>query len=96
VLSGAALRTLHDSNGIENARWAIVADPCENYGTIIERITASPAAYRDNAWHITAPAPQTMIPDLIEELVRAGCRIREVSPEKNGLKDKIRTHYEKA
>jgi hypothetical protein len=37
-----------------------------------------------------------MIPDLIEELVRAGCRIREVSPEKNGLKDKIRTHYEKA
>jgi ABC-2 type transport system ATP-binding protein len=76
--------------------WSIAAGPNENFGAIIERITGNAPSHDGNSWHFTASAPKTMVPDIVEELVRAGCRIGEVSPDKNGLREKIRTHYEKA
>jgi hypothetical protein len=36
-----------------------------------------------------------MVPEIIARLVQAGCGILEVRPEKQDLKCKIRTHYEK-
>ncbi len=77
-------------------QWTLAAPGGAVFQEIIERQCGHRAAYSDNAWHFGVDRPDTQIPELVASLCAAGCRIREVRPEKQELKDRLRTHYEKA
>ena len=75
--------------------WTIVMENVPGSKEIIESAAGSAASYYKGAWHVALQTPRTIVPDLVARLVRAGCGILEVRPEKRDLKDRIRTHYEK-
>jgi ABC-type multidrug transport system ATPase subunit len=96
VLDNKKLCLLDDgSEAKEGGPWTIVMKNGPGLKEIIERVSCSVASYSEGAWHVMLQAPLTMVPEIIARLVQAGCGILEVRPEKQDLKCKIRTHYEK-
>ncbi|MGB7569065.1 MAG: ABC transporter ATP-binding protein [Chitinivibrionales bacterium] len=79
----------------EGGPWTIVMENVPGSKEIIESAAGSAASYYEGAWHVALQTPRTTVPDVVARLVRAGCGILEVRPEKQDLKDRIRTHYEK-
>jgi ABC-2 type transport system ATP-binding protein len=75
--------------------WVIVMRSAASYGEIIKQYCGDRAHCMDNAWRFFIEKADVVIPDLITSLCAAGCRILEVRPEKQELRDKILTHYEK-
>ena len=69
--------------------WTVRCAGDARIGALIERITAMPAAFRDNAWHFEVTEPQATIPLIVSALAGNGCRIMEVRPETDSLKDRI-------
>jgi ABC-2 type transport system ATP-binding protein len=96
VLDNKKLCLLDDgSEANGGGPWTIVTKNEPGLKEIIERVSCSVASYSEGAWHVILQAPLTMVPEIIARLVQAGCGILEVRPEKQNLKGKIRTHYEK-
>lgn len=84
-----------DSPAPAGEPWAIVTENAPGVKELIERAAGSVASYSEGAWHVSLRTPRTTAPEIVSLLVRAGCGIQEVRPEKPDLKGKIRTHYEK-
>jgi ABC-2 type transport system ATP-binding protein len=76
-------------------QWTLVASSDAVYREIIEHQCGHAAVYSDGAWHFEVDWPATIVPEIVTLLCKAGCRIMEIRPEKQELKDKIRSHYEK-
>jgi len=71
------------------ASWIVRCDADERFGKIIESHTGNPAVFRDNAWHFALVEPETGIPSIVAHLASDGCRILQVCPEADSLKDRI-------
>lgn len=99
VLDKKKLTKISDTPGILGAPsgqpWKISAPGDGVYKEIIERESGYPAAYSDGGWRFYCNEPEATIPEIVTLLCKAGCRISEVRPERQELRDKIRTHYEK-
>ena len=90
------LAYVRDRSGAAQAQqWTLTAPGEGVYREIIEHQCGHTAVYSDNAWHFEVDWPETIIPEMVTLLCKAGCRIMEIRPEKQELKDKIRSHYEK-
>jgi ABC-type multidrug transport system ATPase subunit len=76
--------------------WMIATESGERFKEIMEKFCGKAVSFSDDAWHFFIEKPHENIPDLVSALCAAGCRVREVRPEKRELRDKIRTHYEKS
>jgi ABC-type multidrug transport system ATPase subunit len=79
----------------QTQQWTIVGSGDSVFQEIIQHQCGHTAVYSDGAWHFEVDQPQTIIPEIVTMLCKAGCRIMEMRPEKQELKDKIRSHYEK-
>jgi ABC-type multidrug transport system ATPase subunit len=96
ILDNKKLHILNDDPRESTGEpWVIATENASRAKEIIERATGSAVSYSEDAWHVTMRTPRTTVPEIVALLVRAGCRIQEVRPEKQDLKGKIRTHYEK-
>ena len=83
-----------DSAAPVSGQWEIMADYSDDFRIILERCSGFPAKYADGMWHCNINNPENAIPEIVTQLAAAGCRIRQICPESNGIREKIRRHYE--
>jgi ABC-type multidrug transport system ATPase subunit len=96
----AGVGMLHDKNvtllksGDETGlpkQWLVRCDRNEEYGKAMEAICGFPALYEGGAWHIQFDGTKDPVPEIISRLVAMGCRISEVRPETDSIKERIRS-----
>jgi ABC-type multidrug transport system ATPase subunit len=96
---------LHDKNvtllksGAETGilrQWLVRCGPQEEYGKAMEALCGFPALYEGGAWHIRFAGPNDPVPEIISRLAAMGCEIREVRPETDSIKERIRSRYQEA
>ena len=73
--------------------WAIVCDYDNRYREILQSHGASQIHYTNGFWRFTLNNGVQSIPQLVRELVIAGCNISQVRPTKTEFSDSIKNIY---
>ena len=80
-------------NSVTGSTWELVADPNARWASLIQEVCGSAALFRNGSWQFDVINPDTMVPELVAKLVKAGCMVRAIAPAASGFRESIRKEY---